>query len=149
MKRRRWIGTAAVGLSLLATPHAVADPLPLNNLVVNGSVYALAQDSAGRTYLGGVFSKVGPRLGHAVKLSTTNDQPALPFPDVNDSVSAIVSDGAGGWYISGQFTFIGGVPRNHLAHINADGTLDPTWNPTADGGVSALLLSGTDLFVGG
>jgi uncharacterized membrane protein len=53
--------------------------------------------------------------------------------------------------IGGDFTAVGGVPRQHVAAILADGTLDQTWNPGADGTVYALAASadGSRIFLGG
>ena len=44
-----------------------------------------------------------------------------------------------------------GVARSNVAAIRADGTLDPTWNPSTDGIVYALAASsdGSKIFVGG
>ena len=66
-------------------------------------------------------------------------------------VYAVVPDGAGGWYIGGSFTQINQTPRNRVAHINSDHTLDLNWNPDADSTVYALALShdGQTLYVGG
>jgi hypothetical protein len=72
-----------------------------------------------------------------------------PFPDANGVVFALVSDGNGGAYAGGSFTRVGQVPRQTLAHIMADGSVDPLWTPIADGPVTALLLQNQALFVGG
>jgi trimeric autotransporter adhesin len=71
------------------------------------------------------------------------------FPQANDSVFALAADGSGGVYVGGQFTQVGGVPRQMLAHILADGTVDPPWDPTADGPVTALAVENQTLFIGG
>jgi hypothetical protein len=117
--------------------------------VTNGNVSAVAIDGAGRTYIGGTFSKVGPRTGHAIRLTASADQQDSRFPDVNGNVRAIVGDGAGGWYLGGDFTAVGGVARNRLAHVLGDGTLDANWDPGADNSVMAMALSGTGLYIGG
>jgi hypothetical protein len=54
-------------------------------------------------------------------------------------------------YIGGQFTSVSGTPRSNVAAIGADGTLDPTWNPTTNGTVYALAASsdGSKIFLGG
>jgi hypothetical protein len=54
-------------------------------------------------------------------------------------------------YIGGSFTSIDGVPRSNVAAIRADGTLDPTWNPSTDGVVYALAAArdGSKVFIGG
>ena len=71
------------------------------------------------------------------------------FPDANDTVFALVPDGSGGVYAGGRFTQVGQLPRQTLVHIRADGTLDVSWTPAADGPVTALLLHNQTLFVGG
>ena len=55
------------------------------------------------------------------------------FPHVNDVVFSLVSDGAGGVYLGGRFSLVGEVPRQALAHVLANGTVDPSWNPLPDG----------------
>jgi hypothetical protein len=83
------------------------------------------------------FSSVGgPSTGEA-------------FPEANDVVFALVPDGSGGVYAGGRFTEVGRFPRPMLAHILADGTVDVSWTPTADGPVTALLLHEKTLYVGG
>ena len=71
------------------------------------------------------------------------------FPQVNDVVFSLVSDGAGGVYLGGRFSLVGQVPRQALAHVLANGTVDPSWNPLPDGPVTALLLRDQTLYVGG
>lgn len=68
------------------------------------------------------------------------------FPKVNGIVSAVVSDGQGGWFIAGEFTEVGGLPRANLAHITAQRTVNPLWNPTAVSHVRKLALHGNRLY---
>src|SRR4051812_33983834 len=117
--------------------------------VLDGPVNAIAVDSQGRTYLGGQFTASGPRLGSGAIFTTSSDTPAAGFPDINGEVLAAVSDGAGGQFIGGDFTIVGGVSRNRLAHIRADHSVDPDWNPGAKSSVRAPALSGGSLFVAG
>jgi len=71
------------------------------------------------------------------------------FPEVNDVVFSLVSDGAGGVYLGGRFSLVGQAPRQALAHVLANGTVDPSWNPLPDGPVTALLLRDQTVYVGG
>ena len=64
-------------------------------------------------------------------------------------VSAVAADGAGGWFIGGAFTAVGGVARNRLAHVHADGTLDADLEPRRRRRRSALAVSGGDVYAGG
>ncbi len=55
-------------------------------------------------------------------------------------------------YIGGQFTRVGGKVRANVAAVNnADGKVDPTFNPGTDGRVRAVAASedGTIIFIGG
>ena len=72
-----------------------------------------------------------------------------PWPEVNGVVNAVASDGNGGWYLGGDFQSVGGVPRTDLAHVMADGTVDPNWAPTTDGLVRALAVGADTVFAGG
>jgi hypothetical protein len=51
-------------------------------------------------------------------------------------------------YAGGSFTTIGGAPRNFLAAIGTDGSLQ-SWNPNANSSVNALVVSGTTVYAGG
>ena len=52
--------------------------------------------------------------------------------------------------IGGIFSFVNGTARNNIARLNADGTLDTTWNPNANASVFALALDGSgNVYVGG
>ncbi len=77
---------------------------------------------------------------------------ALSAFQVNRPIRAAVPDGHGGWYIGGGFIHVNGQLRKRLAHVRADGTLDPDWRPQANGNgvsVTALALIGSRLYVGG
>ena len=58
-------------------------------------------------------------------------------------------------WVGGEFTTIGGVSRERIAAINiANGTVDPSFNPGANGRVRAIAFTGTlvstaTLYVGG
>jgi len=61
--------------------------------------------------------------------------------------TAIIND----WiYVGGDFSTIGGQPRSRIARLNSDGTVDNTFNPNADFGVSAIAIdSSGNPIVGG
>jgi uncharacterized membrane protein len=42
--------------------------------------------------------------------------------------------------LGGNFGMVGGQPRQGIARLNADGTVDPTFNPGPDGNVYALAI---------
>ncbi|MBK8477623.1 MAG: hypothetical protein IPL39_15380 [Opitutaceae bacterium] len=45
------------------------------------------------------------------------------------TVNDVVPASGGKWYIAGEFNHVNGVPRNRIARLNFDGSLDPTFNP--------------------
>lgn len=161
MRATGWLAAAGalMAASAVMVAPAGASNVPLNTWVPDTGVQSVSVDTYGRTYLGGDFRNFGPRTGSMWHLTATSDVPAQPFPEFAGAVNAIVPDGAGGWYVGGNFTYAGGTPHARLAHVLADGTVDPAWTPSVgndcagtlwgDPGVNALLLSGSDLYVAG
>ena len=150
----------AVLATLLGVAVAVPSPMdvaakelpdaPLDTWTTNGDVYSVLHHD-GTVYIGGSFDVVGPRSGYFAKIDALTGA-ATPFPEVaGGQVHAVVSDGSGGWYIGGEFTYVGGVARNHVAHVLSDGTVDATWNPNADSTVGSLAVSadGSTIYAGG
>ena len=146
-----------LGASFAAGAASLADK-PDRTYVTDGPVNAVVR--AGDTiYIGGQFSRVGPRTGPGVEVALDGTE-NVGLPEVSGAgptlaggaatgLRAVVSDGSGGWFISGLFTHVGGVARTNLAHILADHSVDPGFNPSFDGGVNALALSGSTLYAGG
>lgn len=147
--------TVAVG-AMWASP-AVAD-LPAGSFVFDGTVASVTHDPlGGATYIGGRFAKEQAPTGSGIEVSTsgTGTPNSADFPHVVGDVSAAIGDGAGGWYIAGRFTSVGGAAISRLAHLNANGTVDTGWHPnpsdssSSSSPVSALVLSGSTLYVAG
>jgi hypothetical protein len=115
----------------------------------DGPIYAIAKIGC-TLYVGGNFSSVGDAYAYGISLdSLTGKAPdGFTYEEINDYVYAAVSDGNGGWYIGGSFTQIGPYTRNRLAHILSNGEISP-WNPSANGTVRSLALSGTTVYAGG
>lgn len=115
--------------------------------VTNGGVYA--STVVGNTlYLGGDFSRVGPATGGLMPVHATAGSPLQAPLLVDGTIKAIIPDGAGGWYVGGSFRHVMGVPRNSLARISANGTVQ-AWDPNVSGAVNAMLLSGGKIYLGG
>ena len=73
-------------------------------------------------------------------------------PDKNVICMAVQSDGRA--LVGGVFNSVGGLPRNRLARLNVDGSVDPTFVPSLSSTVGminsiALLPDGKVLAVGG
>jgi hypothetical protein len=143
-------GLVSAGLVSQPVPVAAATTPPeirMDTWVTDGIVHSVVQ-SGNTIYLGGDFSYVGPTTGSFAQLDAATGA-AATLPATDGSVMAIAADGAGGWYIGGTFTKVGDAARSKLAHILANGTLDPAWNPTADDIVWTLAVSGNTVYVGG
>jgi hypothetical protein len=153
----------ALLLALQQSIHVFAQPnTPRNGTwITDGTVSAVAY-SKGLTYIGGDFTYVGPNTGYGAALSPATSEPDLKFPKVNGPIDVVTPDGADGWYIGGRFTKVGNFTRNWIAHINADGTVDPNWDPNPSGTIAndplafynsmriyAIVVSGSTVYVGG
>ncbi len=121
--------------------------------VPNNTVNSIIVDDAhDLVYIGGDFDYLGPITGNFAALDPTTGSINSSFPKVSSmsgNVNAVISDGAGGLFIGGFFSKVGNVSINNLAHILSDGSVDNTWNPNPDDGVSSLALNGNSLIVGG
>jgi len=122
---------------------------------VNGQISALALSSDGTIlYTGGSFTTVGGvtynRLA-AINTSTASATPAFN-PNMTNTVNALAlsSDGSQ-LYLGGNSFLINMIPRNNLAHILSNNTVDSAFNPNMNGQVGALTLSsdGSTLYAGG
>lgn len=101
-------------------------------------------------YVGGAFSMIGKRSGSLVLTNYLGTERTSPrFPRVDGAINAIAPDGTGGYYIGGTFTYVAGQYRVRLAHILADGSLNPDWRPYANFTVQSLLYHGGNVYVGG
>lgn len=117
----------------------------------DNTVTALAVGPDGTAYLGGDFTYVGPTTGALAPFDLASGHVALaPFPKFEGWISVVQPDGRGGRYVGGQFTAYGPhTSKSNLAHVEADGSLDPDFSPEPDAGVSALALHGDTLIAGG
>jgi trimeric autotransporter adhesin len=119
-------------------------------LALNDGVEAIATAADGTVYLGGRFTEVGLTAGAAVPFDADTGRVAVPdFPMVDGFVFAAASDGAGGWYLGGLFDRVADVPVCNLAHILANGAIDPNFDLDIDDSVTALAVSGSTVFAGG
>ena len=78
----------------------------------------------------------------------------LPTPDLDlkvaGNVLVAVVQPDGGVVFGGNFSAVNGVSRPSIARLQPDGSLDPQWNPAANGTVSALAVDAAgDIYVGG
>jgi hypothetical protein len=123
---------------------------PIGANVFAGAVYGSALDATGTTlYVGGAFIRVAKRAGSAIPIDSSTGVGLRGAPQAVDDTRVVIPDGAGGWFIGGDFTYVGGLPRQGVAHLLPDGGVDPTWSTGGALGVKSLVLSGGVLYVGG
>jgi len=145
-------------LLTLSLSASLAATLPDRTFVTNGPVQAIVR-GGGTIYIGGQFNRVGPRTGPGVEVALAGTQNA-GLPEISGAgpsslvgaggyLSAVAADGTGGWYIGGLFTHVGGVARTNLAHIRADHTVDPNFNPSLNDAVQTLAVSGSTIYAAG
>ncbi len=117
-------------------------------------VKALAVDNAGNLYVGGDFTTIGGQSrSYLAKLSSAGTVDVTWNPSPSGTVYTLAFDvGNGNLYVGGQFGLIGGQPRPFIARLaSGTGTVDGTWNPTANAAVHVLRLDGPggNLYAGG
>ncbi|MBN2158745.1 MAG: hypothetical protein JW807_05065 [Spirochaetes bacterium] len=122
---------------------------PWTSWVTDGPVFAITR-SGNNVYFGGQFTNVYANTGGGAVLDATSGMvvPDGKVPYIDGAVNAVAPDGKGGWYIGGWFFRVGNKPKNNLAHIRPDGSVDD-WNPIANGDVMAIAVSGNLVYVGG
>ncbi len=140
----------SIGLMTSATTLFATLELPgvCANSTVNTS---LLDDVNDILYIGGGFFNVGPCTGGG-QMFDIGDFAGHNYSDLSTkvvgTVSSSISDGSGGFYIGGTFSSVGGAPRQNLAHILADNSVD-SWAPTINDRVNAMQLDGQVLYIGG
>src|SRR5436190_4327461 len=116
-----------------------------NNLPHTVSTLALQRD--GRVILGGRFQKFNNVTRSYIARLNSNGSLDASFTPVVDGpdivvVSALAVQPDQKILIGGEFTSVNGTPRNHIARLNPDGSLDTTFDPGIglDASVQAFAL---------
>lgn len=120
----------------------------------NAAVKAIAIDPVtSKYYVGGLFTTYGGRVANRIVRLFADGRFDADFKiagGFDSAVGALVPDGAGGVFVGGSFTTYNGVTVNKLVHLFPDGSLDSNFSfPVAGTQVTALLLNGNFLYVGG
>ena len=116
-------------------------------------VVALALTACGGTTVSSGPTATGggdPAASSFAALDRTSGVPDARFPKVHGgNVYAMASDASGGYYIAGSLTKVGSLSRAGVAHILADGSVDPAFSFAANDTVYSLAVSGSTVYAGG
>ncbi|RYY95552.1 MAG: hypothetical protein EOO11_15580, partial [Chitinophagaceae bacterium] len=121
----------------------------------NGAVTAVALQSDGRVLVGGSFTTInGTARNYIARLNADGnlDTSFDPGTGMNGKVTAVALQSDGRILVGGSFTTINGTARNYIARLNADGSLDTSFDPGtgANGSVlSVALQSDGKVLLGG
>ena len=158
-------GQSRAGLAKLSIAGAGSTDATWNPSPSGGDYspsFALTLDGNGSLYVGGNFTIIGGLSRKSLaKLSTGgtgaadatwNPSPTQPYGDEFTLVEALTLDTNNNIYVGGNFASIGGQTRNAVARLSVAGAgaADATWNPNADGDVTAFVLDGSGhVYAGG
>ncbi len=121
----------------------------------NGQVYTLALQPDGKVLIGGQFTNFNGTASNRIARLNTNGSLDTSFnvgTGANSVVYAVALQPDGKVLIGGNFTSYNGTARNRIARLNADGSLDTSYNvgTGASSQVNAFALqSDGNLLVGG
>lgn len=128
------LASAALSSMLLCAQPGTLDTSFTPGTGANGSVDDLVLQPDGKVIIVGNFTTVaGSARNRVARLNADGslDTGFNPGAGADDLVSAVALQSDGKVLIGGFFTTVGGTPRNHIARLNADGTLDNTFNPSS------------------
>lgn len=158
-RRSRWLRPWWWSAVAVAAVVAVAAGLARTEDAATPAGGVTADRSVETSVVGrGRSNSLVTRTGHWVRFDASGARDAT-WPEVNGTrtaeggrplgVQAVVPDGSGGWFIGGDFSHVAGQRRAGLAHVAADGALDPAWAPAANGIVNALCVVDDTVYIGG
>lgn len=98
----------------------------------NGPIYKIIQQQNGKILIGGNFTSYnGITINRIARLNINGDLDNTfnPGTGANNAIRTIILQPDGKILIGGDFTSFNGIARNHIARINIDGSIDPSFNP--------------------
>jgi uncharacterized delta-60 repeat protein len=122
------------GPLLRLNPDGSRDPTFLDPGIpyTDGNISAIVPAAGGKFVIAGFFSKViGAPWDPIARLNPdgTRDNQFYPNLQFDSGIESIIVQPDGKYLIEGAFTKVGGEPRDQLARLNPDGSLDRTFNP--------------------
>lgn len=115
---------------------------------VSDNVFAVEIDEVNNMlYLGGAFIMAGRPVGQGVRMDAQGT--ILSGLQADDGIRQVISDGNDGWFVCGDFTRLNGLDRTYIAHIMADGSINPNWQVDCEFSIRSMHLAQGKLFVRG
>ncbi|TVR52380.1 MAG: hypothetical protein EA425_05040 [Puniceicoccaceae bacterium] len=108
------------------------DPSFRSGSVLNGAVYAVVPAEEGKVYIAGGFTGLEGKVRHSIARLHSDgslDDSFDPADSLNGTVMTLVLQQDGKILVGGWFTRFGETPRNHIARLNPDGSLDHSFDP--------------------
>ena len=131
----------------LGSPPAAGDLDSLDANIVGTAVYSVAVQPDGKTIIAGLFSSVlGVARNNIARLNADGTLDAGFDPNANSFVYSVAVQTDGKILLAGSFTSLqpngagSATPRNFIARVNADGTLDTGFDPKASGTVYSVAV---------
>ena len=115
-------------------------------------VASISLQPDGKILVGGYFTSANSSCIARFNTNGTPDNSFNPGSGAAGIVSALAVQPDGGVILGGSFNAVNGTNRNRIARLNADGSLDNSFNPGTgiDAGVGSLVLhSNGKVIVGG
>ncbi|MCX6924845.1 MAG: immunoglobulin domain-containing protein, partial [Verrucomicrobia bacterium] len=115
------------------------------SLGANGSVNCLVPQPDGKTLMSGSFRTLGSQtVNYIARINADGTLDTGFSPGAGGSsypsVSSMAIQPDGKIIVGGLFTTLGGQTRNYIGRLNADGTLDTSFDPGANGTVFCLAV---------
>ncbi len=112
---------------------------------MNSTVYTSVVQSDGKIIIGGYFSSYNTKSRNCIARVSNNgslDTTLNPGTGANNTIYAVAVQADGKILIGGSFTTFNGTSINRIARLNADGSLDASFNPGtgASGTVRTIAL---------
>jgi uncharacterized delta-60 repeat protein len=98
----------------------------------NNTVYSLALQADGKILIGGLFTTYASVASSCIARINTDGTRDAGFnvgTGANNEIRSIVIQPDGKFFIGGIFAMYAGASRNGIARINADGSLDTSFDP--------------------
>jgi uncharacterized delta-60 repeat protein len=125
------VGGQFTGMLVRLNPDGSTDTTFTTNLSTSGPVYDVAVLPDGKVIGVGQLTPQGGSIRYVMKFNQDGSvDNSFAFPALSGTiVKKVLVQPDGKILISGSFTTIGGIARSNFARLNADGSVDTSFNP--------------------